>query len=567
MTSSSPLGRALSWLLPLLAWLLPSLALVATIWPLPMHPAARLLGAPEIEAVEHLWTLWLGSRDGPLVIDTTLASFPLGYRWVLADPLNLLFFAPVAWLLGPWTPAAPVVAFHAVQVANLLLAAATAVLVGRLLLGERAAPAWATATLALAAPTLAGPLVTGMTEASALWTAPLAALLLKPAAERGGAWVPAAAVAAVSAGWAGPYAALYAALLAPLVLLSLLPTLRAAPRTTLLRLALVLLPAGALVAPVGWAVATQRGEGLPGAASMLPQVLSAPGLPQSRALGADPLAVVLPRPPGDPGVVSATWLTTGGLALGLWTLLRQARRAPLGLALVGGSVVLGLGVYLQVGEHLPRVGGRLLLLPAGLLSLAFEPLGRAARWHRMLAVAAILLAPATAAALRALAARTPRPALVLPALVLLVAAEGPLLSPLPWPRPSQEARPPPLYAALDAPGAIIAIPKAAQRTQGQTRSAARALLWQVQHGRPFAEKPMYQKTEPALHALRDAVRAAAQQGDVARAGRARGELAALGYAWIVHHDDPGNSVRGQQLRAVLGPPDVEVEGDLAWRLR
>lgn len=564
MTLPSHGRRALPWLLPLLA-------LTATIWPLPLHPAGALLGAPEVEAVEHLWTLWLGSQDGPLVIDTKLASFPFGYRWVLADPLNLLWFAPVALL-------SPVLAFHAVQVANLLCAAGTAALAGRLWLGERAAPAWATATLALVATPLAGPLVTGMTEAATLWAAPLAAMLLKPAAERGGAWILAAALAGAFAGWAGPYTALYAALLAPLVLLSLLPGLRPAPgRTagpaagpaaarTVGRLALALLPAVAAVAPVAWAVATQRPAGLPGAESMLPQVLASPALPQSLYLGADPLAVVLPLPGRDPSLLPATWLGSVGLLLGLGAMLVHARRAPLLPAMFAWALVLGLGVYVQLGAWVPRVDDRLLLLPAGLLSLVLEPLGRAARWHRMLAVAAILLAPATAAAARALAARLPRPALALPALVALLAAEGLALSPLPWPRPTQDATTPALYAALDAPGAIIAIPKQAQRTEGSSRSPTRALMWQTAHGRPIAEKPMFQKTEPELHALRDAIRVAALRGDTARAGRARGELRRLGYAWIVHHDEPGNSVKADQLRGVLGPPDVEVDGGLAWRL-
>ncbi|NOY24748.1 MAG: hypothetical protein GXP62_02650 [Oligoflexia bacterium] len=548
------------------------LTLLLTTWPLAAHPTGRLLGDPEIEVIEHLWTLWLGAHHGPLIIDTNLANFPAGYHWVLADPLNLAWFVPFGLI-------SPVLGMNAVAVCNLLMAGLAAGLAGRLLrpsipqndprLRVPPPPSWAVACVAMAAPTLAGNLVTGMTEAATLWAAVLALALLRPALEQGGPMLMLAALAGGAAAWGGPYTAVYAALLAPILLVAVLPATvrRVGARTAALRLVQVVLPAALIGAPVVWAITTQRPEGLPGTTSMLEQVLSSPQLQQTRYLGADLVSVLLPWLDPKIKLFQAPYLGSLAIVLALVGLAR--RRAWLLGAMLLWAVILGLGVYVQIGGFIPRFEGRILLLPAGLLSLVIEPLGHAARWHRMLGVGSMLLAPLAVDGAVALVARLPRKARR-PALVAVIAAvlvDMIWISPVPWPRPTLDASTPPIYAALDQPGAVIAIPKQPRPVPGLPRSPNRQLLWQTDHGRPMAEKPMFQKTEPRLHALRDAIRVGALRGNQQKAQRARHGLAELGYAWIVHHDEPGNPVRADQLKAVLGQPDIQVDNGMAWRTR
>ncbi|MDP6932238.1 MAG: hypothetical protein QGG40_04940 [Myxococcota bacterium] len=156
------------WLVALVGSVTGTLAMT---WPLAQHPRRRVLGEPQGEAVDHLWSLWAATRDGPLVIETQLVNFPQGYQWVLADPANLPWF-----LLG--LPLGPVAAFNTVQVANLLLCCLSAWFLTRLLLPETCrhrpmTPAFA-ATVASTLPPLAEGLQTGMTEVQTIGWAALA---------------------------------------------------------------------------------------------------------------------------------------------------------------------------------------------------------------------------------------------------------------------------------------------------------------------------------------------------------------------------------------------------------
>jgi len=550
-----------SWLAAVVAATLAAAVTTAlTMAPVLLHPSTRLLGLPEVEAVEHLWTLWLGAQAGPVRIDTPLASYPFGYQWVLADPLNLLWYLPGAWL-------SPVVGFHLVHACNLIMAGLTAVVTARVLLPGRPPPAWVIAALVPAAVPFAGNLLTGMSEAQTLWLAVLGPVLLLVGVRRGGQWLAAGALACGATAWGGPYTALYAALLAP-VLVG--PGLLAARRSlglpvVLRRLTVATAGTAALAAPVLWAVATQRPDGLPGTESMTATVLADPSLMHNRYLGADLLGLLAPIVPEGSTLVHATYL--GAMVLLLALVGCRARRPWALLVGVGWSCLLGLGLYLQAGGEVAMAGGRILLLPAGWLSLAVPVLGRAARWHRFLEVAAILLAPLAAAGATALVARLPRRAAG-PLLALVVAAcvtDQLLVSPLAWPRPTQDATPPPLYFALPDAGPLIIVPKQPKRIRGLPRSPARSLLWQTAHGMPIAERPMYQRTLPELQSLRDDLRVGAKLHDEYRTRRAREGLRELGYAWIVHHDEPGNTITSEELVAVLGPPDVNAGDGMAWR--
>ncbi|RME24767.1 MAG: hypothetical protein D6798_10445, partial [Deltaproteobacteria bacterium] len=299
--------------------------------PVPLHPVSRLLGLPEVEAIEHLWTLWLGARAGPVAIDTPLASYPFGYQWVLADPLNLLGYLPGALV-------SPVLGFHLVHAINLVMAAMTAVVAARVLLPGRQPPSWAIAALVPAAVPFAGNLLTGMTEAQTLWLAVLGPVLLLVGVRRGGAWlVPAMATCGATA-WGGPYTALYAALLTPVLVGGpLLRATRSMGRAAVLRrLAAISAGTAALAGPVLWTVATRRPPGLPGTRSMTWTVLSDPWMMHNRYLGADLLGLVAPIVPRGSVLVHATYLGAGVLLLALAGARRSRAMATCGATAWGG---------------------------------------------------------------------------------------------------------------------------------------------------------------------------------------------------------------------------------------
>ena len=76
-----------------------NLAIAATIlllpllllWPLPAVFTTQLLSHPAQEAPAHIWGLWAAWHEGqPLVIDTTLVTWPESTSIVLIDPINIL---------------------------------------------------------------------------------------------------------------------------------------------------------------------------------------------------------------------------------------------------------------------------------------------------------------------------------------------------------------------------------------------------------------------------------------------------------------------------------------------
>lgn len=101
------------------------LAVVITTWPWVLSPSS-VLGKPSMEAVEHLWTLWLTTTGaGLLNLHTDMVQFPSGFQWVLADPINLVWFIPFEIIGG-----APF-AFGVVLWINLFLAGSSASKVSR----------------------------------------------------------------------------------------------------------------------------------------------------------------------------------------------------------------------------------------------------------------------------------------------------------------------------------------------------------------------------------------------------------------------------------------------------
>jgi hypothetical protein len=542
---------------------------LATTWPWARDPT-RALGARDLEAADHLWALWLGGVDGPLVAQTALVGAPEGYTWVVGDPAHVPVFA-----LG-----------HALGGAGLglgfvhLLALSLAALAGwfwaRHLWPERPDIAVLAAPLAAAAPGLGVGLVTGMTEAQPLGMTALALLALHAAARDGGAMRAAACALAFGAlPWFGAYPALYGVLLAPMVLVWGLA--RGPDRGR--RAALVLgaaVAAALLAAPVLEAVLSVRDVGLPGGTALTPQILAEPELPRNRMLGADLMGLVLPGAGLHPTGVHGAYLGLGAVLAAAAGLASRAHRRGLPAALVLVAGVLSLGFTLQVGGEVLRIGDAPLLAPAGALSLLIEGLGRAPRWTRMAALGSILLAPLAAAGLEAMTSRgSPglRAALLGLGLALLV-GDATALGPAPFPRPTFDPAPPDALAELDGPGGLLEVPaprysSALPETGGGPRARLRhpTLVWQTGHGRALSGNP-HQAGLPAGEGERigQALLAAAMSGDQAATQRSRADATGAGFGWIVSWKGVSTGAERAALSASLGPPPIEGPALVAWPL-
>lgn len=540
---------------------IPLITALLVLWPAPLHPTDRLLGAPDLEAVDHLWTLWLALRDGPLVLETTRVAFPGGFTWVMGDPLSLLFYAPGEWLGGP------ALGFHLVQLGWLLVAGLGAAVAGRTWL-RPAPPAWLSATLGVLAAPMAGGLFTGMTEAQ-----PMGLPVLALAAWAALCRAPSPAATLLAAGlsgatvWAGPYGALYLGMGLPIVLLAELRRPRA--------LAAALVAAGLallLAAPVLQAILTLRPAEAPGARSLLPQILAAPADPKNQMLGADLLHLVLPLARAGDARFHVVYL---GLPALLFAALGRRGAARSHTLLIGLFAVLSLGFYLVVAGRIPRVYGRPLLLPAGLLAELHPLFGQSPRYYRAAMVAALLLSPLAASGLLRLAGRAgARAPLALAALIGLVAIDSLFVAPLPWPRQTLEySVPAPLLALVDeAPLLELPRPRAnAWKAQSSGDAAAirhPALLYQTAHGHPMGANP-YTASQgptdrPAADALADHLVEAAERGDGAAVRALRGEARALGFGWLVHLEGGRDPRLSLTLRQALGAPGQEGGGALVW---
>lgn len=557
----------------LLAALTAAAAAGLATWPMPLHPLSRALGDPGVEAVDHLWALWAGLRDGPLVIETPLLDAPQGARWVLADPVNLLWFALAA-------PLGPVAGFNLVQAGNLVLAGLGAALVWRWVLGGGAAGALFCAAVAPTLPVLAGGLTTGMTEAQTVGLVAVSLATAHRALERGGSWVLLAGLALGLCAWGGPYTVLYAA--AAGLALGLVALLQPGPRWTRLRRgALVALVGLLLTAPVARAVLVDRDPGLPGSSALAAEVLAAPDLPKNLALSGDLLGLAWPSataglwPAGDPGARPATHTSYLGVVtlvlalLGVWSRRRDAGARQL-VAAVLLLLVLGLGYQLQWGGRAVRLGGEPLLLPAGWLSFQVPLLGRAARWHRAHLAAGVLLAPLAAAGATWLAQRSGRWGGATVAIcAALAVGDGLVAGALPWPRPTFPATAPAALLSLPGRGPLLELPLPAA---GGVVTGVRnpQLLWQAQHGRLLVGHPLRAAgaAEPTMEALARGLRQAVEEGDAQRAAQLLAVAQEQGVGCVVVYPELSRwDVSAEQLVAALGVPQVRDPALLAWGCR
>lgn len=550
-------------------------------WPLVRAPATVAIGDGRTEVADHIHALWMGLGSGPLVADSPLVDWPRGARWVLADPVNLLWYAPGS-LLGP------VAGYNLVQFANVALAGLAAAAIGASVLGQRrAAPfaAFAGATL----PPLAGGLSSGMTDAQTLGWAGLAVAASWQAFHADRRWVLAAGAALGVCAWSGSYTALYAGIAVSVLAIA------AGARAALPRLAVAVGIAAILAAPVALAI-QERDPMLPGSRPLAAQVARDPDAPKNRALSGDLSGLFWP----GRGVDATAAIQTSYLGLALWTLAaagavahRRDRDMRALLALIAVFLVLGLGYQLQVGGTPVRVAGHVVPMPAAALSRWIPVVGRAVRWYRAHVVAGVLLVPVATAGAVVIADRLGRPRAIV-VMAAIVAMDAVLTGSLPWPRPSVAATPPPALLALPGTGPILEIPVPSAGWGRRDRAG--------KHPRPDARNTMLRADLPddSDHAgpdpaSRNTTLRLRNAGQVWQAwdGRARGgnllspvgpdpaveragealahgtdvreQAAALGFEWLVfladgHPEDPGAA----GLRAALGPPDVDEGGVVAW---
>ena len=481
---------------PRLLLLLP-LAVLWT-WPWPATPTA-LLGVPDVETAEHLWALWLGLDHG-LVIETELIEG--GYRWVLADPLNLPWFAAGAWI-------DPAIGWGFVWMGQLVVAglgaAALSAATGH---GEP----WLAALFGATVPALASGLSTGMSDGSGVGWVALGLAALWWAQDGGWGRLALAGVALGLTAWAGPYMLLFAALCAPFFVRSWR--------------AVAALPVAAAVAWPVLAAIGSRPAGAPGTEDVLAMALADPDGLGALLNGAPLPALVWPVD----GRLEAVLLGVVPIGLALW-----GRHRRLGLA-AAWCAVLSLGFFVQLDDAPVRIGDRLLTLPAAWLGMASDTLARASRWTRAAALAGLLLAPLAAAG----AAKSSR--------WLWLAALVESLAHSPWPRTLWEV--PELAGYEELEGPILHLPPARDALQRKLR-----LVHQTRHGLVLAENPHQASTQHRAERWGQALMRSAAAGR--EPPPAPDELRTV----VLLRGDRREEA---WLERALGPPSVSTDDLLAW---
>lgn len=507
MSGWIPSPRVARWLAPAALCLL---AVLLT-WPVALAPHGALLGHPACSAGCHAWVLWFaGARALPTgSVTTDLLFFPHGadaFRLYGSDVLGPLLLGP----LNRWFPAS---LLYNLQV----LAAACANGVAAWLLardrGHGHGAALVAGVVYEASPFLAHELLNGTSELYLAAPLPLFLLGLLRILD-GRAGVGAVALTGVAAGLGGlasaytPFFLLLAAvvvvghrLVGRLEPVLSAPVLQRAAAAAGLA-ALVLVPLLVAHRRHGSFAAYARQDGWDTASTPLPDG----GVDLLAFL--DPRDLVLPVPVLQPdGTVYEYW-TLGtayqgivALGLGLYGILRRrpveaeagVREPWVALAVVAGLV--SLGPWLVVAGDIVRIGGDPVPLPSLVLRELFPPFAvTAPHTYRYLLPAMLGVALAAAEGAR----RLPRPSLAVLA-ALLVAGESLLLSPVPWPLPTQPLPRGPAFDALSAAprGGVLTLPFEAN----DLGDLSWGLLAQTVHGQPWVDGGIHFRAEPASLAL------------------------------------------------------------------
>ena len=548
------------------------LALVAATlftWPLLLRPLS-IYGHPHGETDNHLWMFWRAVKQ--LGGAGAVANYPSGLPLPLMDPINLPLALP-GYLLHP------TLGYSMLVAGNVLLAMLAAVWLARLYVGPRAA--WVAMVAVGCSPFLSGVMEFGITESWPVWTLAAHLGFLVRYARTGRPWYAAAAGICLGAfalsGW-------YHAFFGVLVELVLVPWLLLRHRRWRGLLGQGVL-AALMVSPalMRFLAVRQLWQGrwhLPGS------------VPHAhldhwrwlRNYGTDALNLVLPSL--EPAPISlSVYLGLGVLALALLGWWTRRREATPYLVLAGVFVLLALGHWVRVGGEVLSVAGHPVPGPARLLVQAFPPMVGLSHWHRAVGPATVFLGVLAAmGAERLIAGRSSRALL----LVGLLLAESLFLGQTRWPRSLYEAEVPAIYAALSQPGPVLELPFDNGRVPF-TQTPARLLnRWQVFHGRAVAEN--YEGRDAVLVTNRLAAVAdhlcgvrptrpphelppqdmldprALVEPEALQASAA--ELTAAGFGYVVLHRQRASTPDQSQalLERAFGPPTVEVDGAVAWRI-
>ncbi len=441
------------------------------LWPLPLVFSTELLSHPSQEAPAHIWGLWAAWHEGsPLVIDTSLVTWPEQVSFVLIDPINIL-----PYMLGH-VIAGPAAGYNLLLYFSHVLLGAAGVLLARRVGGD---PVIGALAGQLCPSFIASP-ATGMTEEFGVgWVALFCVALLSFLESRRAVTGILAAVLLAVCWYAGPYNGVWAGLIGLFIAVGSLRDWR-----RLGRAAVVGITGAVLTLPLANAVLRERHQDLPGHAQpgQLPD-LTIPVVDSYRGglpFGADILDVLVPvQLTGSQAAVSHTayvgLLSVALAAIGL-------RRWRAGWPWMVGALafaVLSIGPYLYLHGELLTYDSRPLMAPGAALLLLLSPLGQITRWNRAGAVAHLLLVPLIA---RAVPSRWGARIAVGGSLAI----DGRGLAPLAWPLISYPTPSPAVFEKMDRSGALLELPlvHTTQPPEGMWRDGN--ALAQTIHGRPFA---------------------------------------------------------------------------------
>lgn len=544
-------------------------AAVLFTWPMLLHPL-RIFGHPLGETDNHLWMFWRAVQR--LGGSEVLANHPEGLALPLMDPVNLPLVVPGGLFH-------PVLGYNGSMLANLLLGLVAAWWLARQFVGPRAA--WVGMVAVGCSPFLSGVMEFGITESWPVWPLALHLGFLWRHAREGRRLD--AAMAGVCLGCfalSGWYNALFGLLVQAVVV----PWLFFRHRRWKGLLAQGVLAAAMTVPSFLHFLAIRQ---LWSGRWHFPTAVPRAHLDNWRWLrnyGTDALNLVLPSV--EPAPISLSvylGLAVVALAaLGWWARRRQATPFAL-LSLI--FLALALGHWIRVGGDVLSFGETAVPGPARALVKLVPPLVGLSHWHRAVGPATVTLGLLAAMGAERLASGSTPKALALSVLIL---AESLFLGQTRWPRNHYAVELPPVYAALEAPGAIVELPFDNARQPFSQDPPRLYNRWQTLHERPVAEN--YEGLDALLAANRLVAAADAHCGlhptrpphelppkEMTRSQpleepgameAAVSQLQEAGFAYVVLHRRRAKTPARAEalLERALGEAEVELGDWAAWRV-
>ena len=501
-------------------------------------PSAFLLGSPGAEVYGHAWVQgWVADAWPTLPAEIDSLNPPDRTSWRVIDPAVTWLAAGLAQVVGT------ILAYNLVLLGSVLLAWWGGWHLARRLGGD---PYVGAVALALA-PSYLGSLASGLTEDACVG---LVALALAHVGTRNTREAVAAGLLLGLTTWVGLYLALMAAMGASLLGVAALIRDR--------RLLLPLAVSAALALLVAMPPVVMQGGRLGGVGHRAGAPKSERPEPHWRVnphRGADLASLVVPGPDpvDDDALIRIHPAYLGFSLIGLGLL--SGRRRLEWMVLVGGTVLLVTGPEIRVAGQWTGVTNP---VAAGLAELpGFRLLNH---WGRLMLLVHLGLAAVAAVGAARLARTRPVLRVVLP---VVVGLELWLASPGGPPLPITDARVPEVYRRLDGlpEGGVLVVPSAGPHVAFQ-----RPLLYQRAHGRPLflhPNRPGYGRAE-GTPLVRWFASLPGERKDPPEPRREESlaRLRALGVGVIVVDE-----IYVDDVREVLGAPDVETSDGAAWGVR